>query len=219
LVAVIDSRTSVSVMIVDDHAMVAESLRRVLDREADLDIVAVAETSARAVEDAQSMKPDVVLMDLGLPDADGVTTAARILKVLPSTKILILTGRGGDATVAEALQAGCVGYLEKTSPVDRVVSAIRQASQGELVLSAADLTRVGTDDPAGGARGDELTPREVEVLELLAEGKSNRELANELYLSVHTVRAHVRALLAKLGAHTRLEAVANARRQRIIDAK
>ncbi len=203
-------------LIVDDHDMVAESLRRVLEREHDIDVVGVAPTSRAALDAAQTHQPDVVLMDIGLPDADGVTTAARMLSMLPRTKILILTGRGSDAAVAEALQAGCVGYLEKTSSVDRVASAIRQAKQGELVLSAADLSRVVASPAPPKPRGNALTDREVEVLRLLAQGMSNRELADQLYLSVHTVRAHVRALLAKLGAHTRLEAVAVARRQGII---
>jgi DNA-binding NarL/FixJ family response regulator len=214
----IETRSVVSVLIVDDHSMVAESLRRVLEREDDLDVVGVAPTARDAVEIASEQHPDVVLMDLGLPDADGVTAAARILDALPDTKILILTGRGSDAVVAEALQAGCVGYLEKTSSVDRVASAIRQAKHGELVISAADLSRA-VASPAPSKPAEDLTEREIQVLALLAEGMSNRELANELYVSVHTVRAHVRALLAKLGAHSRLEAVAQARRRGLVSPR
>jgi DNA-binding NarL/FixJ family response regulator len=206
-----------AVQIVDDHEMVADSFRRLLEREDDFTVVAVSATGQAAVDDAQAAKPDVVLMDLGLPDMDGVTAAARILSIRPQARILILTGRGTNAAVMDALQAGCVGYLEKTSPSDRLVSAIRAAAAGELVLSAADLSRaVSMPAEVVTARGQHLTARELEVLELLAEGRSNQEIGDELYVSIHTIRAHIRTLLTKLGARSRLEAVASARRQNLI---
>jgi DNA-binding NarL/FixJ family response regulator len=219
MAAILEPRVQTSILIVDDHSLVGETLRRVLDREPDLTVVAVVETAAAALEAAEGLRPDVVLMDYRLPDGDGATTAARLLEAIPGTKILMLTGSGDETTVSEALQAGCVGYLEKTAKVDRVITAIRQARDGELVVSATDLSRAVSTPPAAvrRRRPDGLTEREAEVLELLVEGLSNRDMADRLYVSVHTVRAHIRALLAKLGAHTRLEAVATARRQGLLD--
>lgn len=203
----------ISLLVVDDHEMVAESFRRALDREPDIEVVAVAATSAEAVALAAERRPRVVLMDLQLPDGDGVTAAARILATAPRTRVLILTGAGGDTAVGDALRVGCVGYLEKTSPLDQIAPAIRKAVGGELALSARDLARAVASPPRRSGRGDDLTRRELEVVRMLADGMSNGEIARELYVSIHTVRSHVRTLLAKLGARNRLEAVAAARRQ------
>jgi DNA-binding NarL/FixJ family response regulator len=211
----IDRLASIAVLIVDDHAVVAEGIRRVLEREPDFEVVAVAGTAKDAVETAKRERPDVVLMDLGLPDADGVTTARHILRMLPDTKIVILTGGGADEVVGQALQIGCVGYLEKTASLQRIAEGVRQAQLGEIVVSAEHLTRAVVSPPEPLVEV-ELTNRELEVLELLAAGLSNRDVAKELYLKEGTARTYVNAILNKLDAHTRSEAVAEARRRGIL---
>jgi len=207
----------ITVLIVDDHSMVADGLKRLLEHEDDIDVVGIANTAADALARVFELRPKVVLMDYRLPDGDGITTATRIFKMLPETQVVIVTGSGDEDTVSEALHAGCIGYLEKTMALDRIGPAVRQAARGELVVSASDLARAMRMPSPAGRRTEELTEREIEVLELLAVGLANREIADRLYLSVHTVRSHIRALLSKLGAHNRLEAVALARRQHLID--
>jgi DNA-binding NarL/FixJ family response regulator len=203
----------IRVLIVDDHSMVAESLRRVLESEADLDVVAVADTAASAVAVATAERPDVVLMDYHLPDGDGIAATRAIKLVNPDTKVILLTGVNATAALSGALEAGCSGYLEKTGHVDRLADAIRSVQGGGLVLSSDDLARA-VSAPKPPERT--LTDREMEVLQRLADGSSTNAIAEELGVSTTTVRAHVQRILAKLEVHSRLEAVASARRQGII---
>lgn len=204
----------IRVMIVDDHDMVAESLRRALDREPGLEVVAVAGDAEAAVAAARTAAPDVVLMDLVLPDADGVEAARRILADRPSVRIVLLTGVAGRSAVHEAVSAGCVGYLEKHASLPELVAAVRRAHTGELVLAAGDLQLLLASRSTSGS--DALTDREVEVLGLLAEGLANRAIAERLVISIDTVRTHVQRILTKLEAHSRLEAVAEARRRKLL---
>jgi len=200
-------------MIVDDHDMVAESLRRGLEREADIDVVAVATTVAMAVDLATTQPPDVVLMDYILPDGSGVDAAATILAAHPGVKILLLTGSDATGVLPAALEVGCVGYLEKTAPLDRLAPAIRSAAEGGLVLSAANLARA-VNEPKPSATA--LTAREQEVLELMAAGVATDAMATRLEVSPVTIRAHVQRILSKLEAHSRLEAVATARERGLL---
>jgi len=176
-------------------------------------MVATAASVAAAVELAASERPDVVIMDDLLPDGDGVVAARRIRADQPEVKALILTGSGNQGALSEALEAGLVGCLEKTAALDRLAAAVRAVTRGEVVIESQTRRRL-----TRAMRGDhtELTRREREVLALLAEGLSNRAIAERLVLSLHTVRTHVQTILRKLDAHSKLEAVAVATRDGLL---
>jgi DNA-binding NarL/FixJ family response regulator len=198
----------IRVGIVDDHAMVAEGLGILLREQHDLEIVGIAATVAEAIELVERRHPHVLLLDYRLPDCDGPT---------PSTKIVMLSAVGGDELLARSIEAGCSGFLPKDRSGRDVVSAVRAAYRGEsliptLVLSGLlDRLRRTPQRKAG-----DLSLREFEVLCLVAKGMSTDGISSLLLLSEHTVRNHVRNILAKLGAHSKLEAVAVAARDGII---
>ena len=204
----------IRVAIVDDHAMVAESLKRLLEAEHDMQVVALAVNVAGAIEVARMSQPDVMVMDYGLPDGDGVSATTVIRGEWPGMKVLLLTGSSSSDVVAAALDAGCVGYVEKMNAAASLTAAVRSVHAGEAVLPQAKL---------GGllARGDAgpeeiLTKRERQILKRLERGSSNKAIATELTVSLNTVRTHVQSILKKLGAHSKLEAVSIARRQGVL---
>ena len=201
-------------VIVDDHAMVAESLRRLLEGEHDIEVVALAVNVAGAIEAVRTCQPDVVVMDYGLPDGDGVAATVRIRAEWPRTKVLLLTGTSGSDVVAAALDAGCVGYVEKTNAAASLVAAVRSVHAGEAVLPQAKLSSLlaRTDADPGGT----LTKREHEILQQVERGVSNKAIASELTVSLNTVRTHVQSILKKLDAHSKLEAVSIAREQGLL---
>ena len=201
----------IRVLVVDDHSMVAESFRRVLDDAPDVEVVGVVGTVEAAVACVADVVPDVVLMDYVLPDGNGVTATRRIREYLPAVKVILLTGSGAGSALPGALAAGCAGYVEKTTALEHLVPTVRAVVAGDVVIHATELTRLVSP----GSRA-ELTSRERGVLAFLDEGLTNREIAERLSLSVHTVRTHVQTILAKLGAHSKLEAVAAARRQGLL---
>lgn len=205
----------IRLMIVDDHKMVAQSLRLILEQEPDVEVVAVAHSVDQAVASAAAHHPEVVLMDYFLPDGDGVTATRRLKGIDPDVRVILLTGSDDPSALGRAVEAGCVGYLDKVGPLERVVDAVRVAASGHVVVSAADL---GQLLPAGRGRtgAGSLTKREREILHLISEGLTNQAIAEQLVLSVHTVRTHVQTILSKLGAHSKLEAVAIAKRRRLL---
>ena len=158
--------TRITVLIVDDHSMVAESFRRALALEDDLEVVAVAATAADARAAATAHRPDVVLMDYALPDGDGVTTAAALVRERPATKVILVTGSDAADAVRRALEAGCVGYLEKTMALSQLAVAIRAAAAGETAISPEHLALALRPPPVDEAQ---LTPREREILRLVAD--------------------------------------------------
>ncbi|MDA8261335.1 MAG: response regulator transcription factor [Actinomycetota bacterium] len=208
----------ITVMIVDDHRMFAESLARLLEDERDITVVGVGSNQTDALHLARRLRPSVALIDYQLPDVDGVTLA-RQLKVIDASMLLVmLTGVGDDALLLEAIEAGCSGFITKDRAAAEVADAVRAAASGEALISphmlARLLPRLSREEPAG-RHG--LTEREVEVLARMARGLSNRAIADELYLSVNTVRNHVQSILGKLGVHSKLEAVSVPIRTGIID--
>jgi DNA-binding NarL/FixJ family response regulator len=203
---------TIRVLIVDDHEMVAESFRHVLDFEDDIEVVATAGTAAAGVAAAATHMPDVVLMDYALPDESGIEAAKRIRSQLPGVKTVLLTSSEPDTTLPGALEAGCAGYLQKSGALAKLAPAIRAVASGEIAIAAADLGRLVAGSGRSARGVGALTPREREILVLLAEGLTNKAIAERLSLSVHTVRTHVQTVLAKLGAHSKLEAVAVARK-------
>jgi DNA-binding NarL/FixJ family response regulator len=209
------AETRITVAIVDDHAMFAEGLARILKQECDLEFVGSASNVAEALALVEDQRPQIVLMDFHLPDGDGAEATEKILRRWPLTKILMLSGIGRNDLLARAIEAGCSGFLAKTRPTHEAVAAIRAASRGETVLRSDALAGL-LDRLHGKATGELLTARELGVLRILAKGCSNGAIASELFLSIHTVRNHVSNVLMKLGAHSKLEAVAIATRDGII---
>ena len=207
----------VRVLIVDDHATFAESLREVLGRKGELELTDGAGSVAEAVRIAERERPDVVLMDQHLPDGSGAQAAARILALRPETAVIILTGGGTDDDMLEAVEAGVVGYLIKTARLTEVVDAIKRAAAGEMLIppaALAELLRRGRERAKAGAerarRSGSLTPRERDVLRLMAQAKDTAEIAETLAISANTARGYVQAVIEKLDAHSRLEAVLRA---------
>ena len=197
------------VLLVDDHELVVEGFRRLLAEHDDLEVVGTAMTSSAGIQLARKLKPDVVVIDYLLPDADGATATARLLEDVPDAKVIMLTGSEDPRALRAALSAGCVGFLEKTSAPHRLPTAVRAVAAGETFMSTADLGRLR--EPRGQGLST-LTSREREILELMAEGKTNKAIAEELFVSTNTVRTHAQAILEKLGAHSKLEAVIIAHR-------
>ena len=205
-------------LIVDDHDMFADSLRLALSAEADLDVVGTAATLAQARNMVSTTAPDVVLLDHRLPDGLGVDSIADLKLLRPEANIVVLTAAAEDSMLVAATEAGCAGFILKTSPLDELVAAVRTAAAGEIMVSSDLLGRLLNrlhhqyDRPAS-----DLTAREREILQLIAEGLTNGAIATRLFISVNTVRNHVQSILAKLDAHSKLEALSVAIRDGLID--
>lgn len=205
------------VLIVDDHAMFAQSLTLALNDEPDLSVVAVATSLAAARSRMLDCQPDVVVLDHRLPDGQGVSAIAQLRALRPSSQVVVLTAQATDALLTAALHAGAAGFVAKTDNVDNLVAAVRAAAAGQSVITPALLTRLlpKLGGPAGEL-GRDFTDREREVLRLLGEGLTNKAIAQRLGLSPHTVRNHVVSICKKLGAHSKLEALAIATREGLI---
>lgn len=204
-----DATSPIRVLLVDDHEVVATSLAQVLGAEPDIVVVGVADSVAAARAQVTSARPDVVLLDHRLPDGDGVAAIGSLLQLRPTAQVVVLTASTAEHVLISALEAGAAGFLSKTRSLAEVTSAVRAAAVGESVVSpemlAQLLPRLGRRRTR--AREAALTDREREVLDLIARGLSNAAIAEELVVSVHTVRNHVANLSAKLGAHSKLEAL------------
>jgi DNA-binding NarL/FixJ family response regulator len=203
------SRTRV--LIVDDQPLLRAGFKSVLEASGQIDVVGEAATGVEAIEQARRLEPDVVLMDVRMPDMDGIQATRR----MPKQKVLILTTFGLDEYIIEALRAGASGFLLKDAPVDELLSAVRAVAAGDAQLSPAVtkrlLDQVARRLPAAvdhdDARLQELTAREQDVLRLLAVGMSNAEIGEALIVSEATVKTHVSAVLSKLGLRDRVQAV------------
>jgi DNA-binding NarL/FixJ family response regulator len=206
------------VLVVDDHQMFAESVARILGDEADLEVVGVVGNAEDARAAAAATQPDVVLMDFGLPDLDGATTARLLRDANPSAQIVMLTGQIDDLVFASAIEAGCVGLVTKDKASSELLSAVRAAGAGELAIPPATLARLLPILRRDEQRAlPQLTVREQEVLELLVEGAATATIAERLFVSPNTVRNHVQRILVKLEVHSKLEAVAVALRLGLVD--
>jgi two-component system response regulator DevR len=208
----------IGLLIVDDHRMFAESLARLLSDDTEIEVIGIAGSASEAIDLAGRLHPDVVLMDYHLPDRDGVAAMASIRSRNPEIMVVMLTGSSEDGVLIAAIDAGCSGFLTKDRAAAEVAEAVRAAAAGEAVISPALLSRLL---PKMGRTprsvGDDLSDREREILEFLARGWTNKVIAAELCLSVNTIRNHVQSVLAKLGSHSKLEAVSTAVREGIID--
>jgi DNA-binding NarL/FixJ family response regulator len=203
----------IRVMIVDDERLFAELLRVAMRGAEDIDVVAVAHDLKSAVAALGEARPDVVLADYHLPDGTGADLARTVRTSLPNTAIVVLTGDPSAYTLADVARSGAAGHLTKERGFSDVVGAVRAAAGGEVLFSSSELQRLLLSERSEpGAAIEPLTPRELEVLYLLATGASTAVAASSLGISTATLRAHVQAVLRKLGAHSRLEAVAEAAR-------
>jgi DNA-binding NarL/FixJ family response regulator len=211
------SSRPIRVLIVDDHEMLASSLAMVLDAEGDITSVGVATTLAQARSLIGTTHPDVLLLDHRMPDGDGVAAISGLRALRPSVGVVVLTASSADHVLLAAIEAGASGFLSKTRSVDEVTAAVRAAAAGESVISPEMLARLLPRFGRGGPQSmGELTDRERDVLALVAEGLSNAAIAERLVVSVHTVRNHIASLSAKLGAHSKLEALSIAVRRGLL---
>lgn len=208
---------TIRVLVVDDHEMVAQSVVRILADEADFEVVGIAGDVEAAVARARADRPDVVVMDYQLPDGDGVAATVRIREERPETVVLLLTGSGNEQLLVRAIEAGCAGFLTKQKAVTELVHAIRVVASGDAWIPPELITSLLPRlHRTHRGMGSDLTPRELDVLRLAAEGLPNSRIGERLGLSVNTVRNHMQSAISKLGAHSKLEAVSVAVREGII---
>src|SRR4051812_46563136 len=216
------SPSRIKIYLIDDHPIVREGFARAIADEPDMSVVGQAGTAADALKETVTIKPDVVLVDLNIPDRDGIELLGALRVQLPHAKLLVLSGYDDEFRVAEALRAGAQGYLVKTSKLEEVVDGIRRISSGGAPLSpriAGAVVRA-MRKPAGEGTGglDALTPRERQVLRLLAAGVSTRETAARLTISPKTVETHRVRIYAKLGCKSAVELTRIAVRTGLIEA-
>ena len=222
-----DDGDIIRVLIADDQALFRRGLYVVLGTEDAIKVVAEAENGEEAIAKTEELAPDVVLMDVRMPRVNGIDAARRIREISPSTKILMLTVSDEEDDLYEAIKAGANGYLLKEISVEEVPRAIRAVAQGQSLISPSMASKLLNEFSALAKRAEErnqypaptLTGRELEVLRLVARGMSNREIAEDLFISENTVKNHVRNILEKLHLHSRMEAVIYAVRTRLLDLK
>lgn len=209
----------IRILLADDHALVREGTRELLEQEEDLEVVAEAEDGQEAVRLANRLHPEVVLMDIAMPKLNGIEATKQIKATHPDTAVLMLTAYDDDQYVFALLEAGAAGYLLKTVRSGELVKAVRAVHAGESVLSPSIARKVvdhfarPTSERREGPTDGALTEREMEVLELAAKGMTNREIAQALSLSIRTVQAHLTNVFGKLGVGSRTEAVLYALRE------
>jgi DNA-binding NarL/FixJ family response regulator len=210
-------------MIVDDERTFGEALGVALGREGDVEVVDVTTDAGEAIRAAEAKHPDVVLIDAGLPGVSGLEATRRIKEKSPDAQVLILSGREEEHLLARAIQAGAVGLLSKTDTVADLVTTVRRAHRGEPLVDEDEMQtalrrlrhRRRAEDTAA-ARLSRLTPREKEILQLMAQGKSSAQIAQELGMSSGTLRTHAQNFITKLGVHSKMEALVLAIRHGVV---
>lgn len=208
----------ITILLADDHSMVRQGFRRILESQADMEIVGEAANGREALEKSVELKPDVVVMDVAMPELNGIEATRRLTEASPRTRVLALSMHKDAVYVREILRAGARGYLLKDAIDADLVAAVRAVARGDAFLAPAIADSVLTDyrqhvtDPI-----DRLTSREREVLQMIAEGKTNKEIASDLKLSVYTVDAHRGRIMEKLNLHSTGELVRFAVRKGLID--
>ncbi len=201
----------IKLLVVDDHFVVRSGVVASLALEDDLEVVAEAETGEQSLTLYREKKPDVVIMDLRLPGKNGIETTALLVKEFPGARVLIFTTYDGDEDIYRATQAGAFGYLLKSSPREELLAAIRALAKGERYMTAAISSRL-----AARVAGPDLSPRELEILQLLGRGLSNKEIGGKLFISEDTVKRHISNLFVKLKVNDRAQATAEAIRRGFI---
>jgi DNA-binding NarL/FixJ family response regulator len=216
--------TAVTVLVVQDHPLLASAIARVLDSQDDLSVCGIARSGNEAAGLAATTKPAVVLMDFRLPDLSGPAAAGKIRSAAPATAIVFHSADESEAALLDAIDAGATAYLTKSATADQIIEAVRRASIGEVLIpvtlfakAIARQRKVVTDKEDREKLFNEFTPRELDVLRLLAEGHDTGTLAKLLGIAPHTVEWHVRHVIEKLGVHSKLQAVIAAARLGLIE--
>jgi len=197
----------ISVLLVDDHPVVRQGLRALVEPEEDIEIIGEAENGRQAVALARQAPPDVVVMDVAMPLLNGLEATRQILKGVPGAKVLVLTSYGDEECVEQLMQAGAAGFLVKQSAANDLLNGIREVQRGNAFFSAAiarrlrDQGREAFTSGQPGRKAGELTSREAEVLQLIAEGFGNKQIARELSISIKTVEKHRQQVMNKLNIH------------------
>ena len=208
---------TICILIADDHSVVRQGLRMFLALDPELEVIGEAADGAEALRLARQLRPDVVLMDLLMPVMDGIAATAAIRHELPDTEVLALTSVLEDASVVGAVRAGAIGYLLKDTQADALCQAIKSAAAGQVQLTPKAAARLMQAVSAPESPVD-LTERETEVLRLLAQGQSNKQIAHSLHISEKTVKTHVSNILSKLGVQSRTQATLCAIRIGLVSA-
>ncbi|MGN6754253.1 MAG: response regulator [Intrasporangium sp.] len=222
------SSECIRVLIVDDHALYRRGLQTILGTEDGIEVVGEAADGIEAVEQAEETLPDVILMDVSMPRRGGIEACRAIRQRVPSARILMLTSSDDESHLFEAVRAGAHGYLLKDVPPEEVAAGIRGLHHGHALVSPMMAAKLLNEfahlsehehlaAPTPGLEVPRLTKRELDILKLVAQGRLNREIGGELYISENTVRNHIRNILDKLQMHSRMEAAMYAVRQRLID--
>ncbi len=204
----------IRLLISDDHQVVRVGVRGMLEDEPEFEVVGEATNGREAVELTDRLKPDVVLMDLRMPEMDGVTAISRIKADHPAIHIIVLTTYETDADILKAIENGATGYLLKDAPREELLQAVRNAAEGRPILASAVAARLM--DRVRAPAEEALSAREIEVLELVAQGTSNKEIARQLWISETTVKSHLLHIFEKLGVKDRTAAVTVALRRGIL---
>ncbi len=212
------------ILLVDDHVLFRKGVAALLAPRQDMQVVGEAGDGLEAIEAARRLMPDVILMDIGMPNCDGLAATRCIKREMPHVKIIMLTVSDDDQHLFEAIKCGAQGYLLKNLEPDQLHNMLESISRGEAPLSgviAARILKEFTQSDAGTVRDaeivDQLTPREIEILELVVDGKTNREIASALVISENTVKIHLRNILEKLHLQNRIQAAVYAVRQGLIE--
>ena len=208
---------TIRIVIADDHSVVRQGLRMFLGLDSELEVVGEAANGAEALRMARQLRPDVVLMDLLMPVMDGIAATAAIRSELPDTEVLALTSVLEDASVVGAVRAGAIGYLLKDTQADALCLAIKAAAAGQVQLTPKAAARL-MQAVSAPESPEELTERETEVLRLLAQGQSNKQIARNLQIGEKTVKTHVSNILSKLGVQSRTQATLYAIRIGLVSA-
>lgn len=212
----------IRILIADDHALVRDGTRRILEAEQDMEVVAEAINGEEAVQLAMELKPDIVLMDIAMPKMDGIAATKQIKHECPDINVLVLSAYDDDQFVFRLLQAGAAGYLLKSVHSQELITGIRAVNHGESVLHPAIARKVlsrfvlTSQKPPDTMTTGELTKREIDFLKLMTRGLSNKEIANEVNLSIRTVQGCIGQIFKKLGVNSRIEAVIYALKEELV---
>lgn len=209
----------IDVLVVDGHYIVAKGLAMVVNGEPTMHAVGTAGSIKEAVDSCIANQPDVVLMDVDLPDGDAIAAIRRIRAVSPTSKIVVVTGASDNKALAIAVDMGCIGYVHKAARIEELLGAVASAAEDHAYFPTAELARLLRERWSTPRGGHTVSEREREVLQLLADGRSVADIAGCMELSTHTVRNHIRRAMKHLGVHTRLDAVVAAARAGILSVE